>query len=727
MRRKPIWTRGSSGKDVRDRVRYGVPVLARARSFWLVLLATGIGVAAPAAAQEAVPATSKSDGKQIFQPTFFASFSPLSALDMVARIPGFSINYGDGRRGFGENAGNVLIDGDRPSTKSDDIGTILSRIPASQVAYIVLSEAAGSDADARGQGQVVNVVRKISNALSGKYEIDLELGAKRGATPFGDISATLRRGPTTYDLSASYYAQLNHNRALEIERTGQGVVTGRRAEVGRNIYSEAVMAGAVKTKAGTAKINLNGKLKWQRYTGDLSTIVFAPDGTLVSGEVLRQQSPKSDVTIELGGDIALPLTRTLGTKIVGLYRAETSNGAGSVITTRPRTPPDRFDTADRSAPTEAILRLQNDWSAISGHAIQFGGELAYNRLAARFAATSTVDGAVTQFPASNVVVTEQRFEPFVSDVWTISKKWTLESGVIVEASRLTLAGDSRARRSFVFAKPRLVASWAAGPRTNFEFRAERQVAQLDFGAFATSVDLGAGAQVSAGNADLVPEKTLTFSAEVRRTFFDRGSIKLTGRYVRVSDTQDLVPVIVRNAGGVITSRFDGAGNIGNSTRWNAALEITLPFDWITRPLGITGMELKYTGHYTDSRVTDPVTGRIRRRSNDALWDQNFDFHQDLPKAGISWGAQIYVQSPQSEYFIDQIRTVAQGADVFAYFEYKKWSFGTVRFQISNVTDLALIRARTFFRESRATDDVIRTFVRERRRDSRLQVSLTRKF
>ncbi len=673
------------------------------------------------------PPPRQSADKRIFQPEFFAAFSPLSALDMVSRIPGFSIVYGDGRRGFGENAGNVLIDGDRPSTKSDDIGTILSRIPASQVAYIELNEVAGSGADARGQGQVVNVVRKVSNALTGKYEVDLELGQRRGVAPFGDVSATLRRGATSFDLSASYYAQINHNRAQEIERDGRGQLTGRRLEIGRNIYSEASVAGAIKTQTGAAKINLNAKLNWQRYKGDLATDARDNADRLISAEILHQRSPESDITFEIGGDIAFPLTRTVNTKLVGLYRTETSRGSGSVTTTRTGSVPERFDTADSSSPLEVIGRIQNDWRIAPGHALQFGGEVAFNRLTARFSAVSTNGDATTSFPASNVSVSERRFEPFVSDVWTISKKWSLEGGVIVETSQLQLAGDSVAGRSFLFAKPRLIATWAAGPRINFEFRAERQVAQLDFDEFATSVDLSAGAQVAAGNADLVPEKTLTLSAEVRRTFFDRGNIKLTGRYVTVTDTQDLVPVVTRDANGAILSRFDGAGNIGGSKRWGGTLEITLPFDWITTPFGFAGLELKYTGNYTDSRVTDPVTGRIRRRSNDALWDQNFDLHQDLPKAGISWGARVSVQAPQTEYFIDQIRTVAQSADVFGYVEYKKWPVGTLRFQMANIADITLTRARSFYRDTRATDDIVRSLVRQRHRDSRFQISLTGKF
>ena len=113
----------------------------RFRFALLVTVATIFFVPTIASAKEDssyVEVASPTKGERRFVPDFFTSYAPVTALDMVKRIPGFSINEGEGRRGFGENAGNVLIDGDRPSTKSDDILTILSRIPASQVESITL-------------------------------------------------------------------------------------------------------------------------------------------------------------------------------------------------------------------------------------------------------------------------------------------------------------------------------------------------------------------------------------------------------------------------------------------------------------------------------------------------------------------------------------------------------------------------------------------------------------
>ena len=195
------------------------------------------------------------------------------------------------------------------------------------------------------------------------------------------------------------------------------------------------------------------------------------------------------------------------------------------------------------------------------------------------------------------------------DAWLLLES---RSRAIAEFSKLTLSGDSIAERSFQFIKPRAIATWTINPQTTLELRAERQVAQLNFNEFATSVDVTVGNQVDAGNADLVPEKTTTFSGLIRHKFLERGSIQFRGDYQLVGDTQDLVPITIRDSNGNITAQFDGTGNIGNSKRWNAELEVTLPLDWLTRPIGFAGIEAKYIGHYHGSKVTDPhAEGKYR--------------------------------------------------------------------------------------------------------------------
>src|SRR5262245_30615465 len=87
------------------------------------------GAVAQLPAPTAQPAAK--DGVQAFEPAFFARFSPVTAFDMVRQLPGFTIDEGESNlRGFGATAGNVLIGGQRPTTKtslSDELGRIAAR------------------------------------------------------------------------------------------------------------------------------------------------------------------------------------------------------------------------------------------------------------------------------------------------------------------------------------------------------------------------------------------------------------------------------------------------------------------------------------------------------------------------------------------------------------------------------------------------------------------------
>lgn len=690
--------------------------LSKGAAFALAIAALG-----PAVAQSPHSPVVE-NGKRSFPPEFFNSFGPVNALDMVRRIPGFSVEDGGGRRGFGENAGNVLIDGDRPSTKSDNILTILSRIPASQVERIELIEQAGADGETRGVGQSVNVIRKASAAITGTYEASTYIGTREGVTPFGEASATLKRGNTSFEVNAGFYDEIIPYFGPEDFQNGSRVLIERRAYRGQGRYREATLGGAIKTRLGEAKLNTNAQIKWQESRDFRNGAITDSSGASIGTERLLTNGPLGDFSYEIGADIEFSLAPKLTSKLIGLYRTGDERADGLSEQIRTGRPTRLFETNNSNRPTETVFRIQNDWTGIQSHAIQFGAELAYNRLDARFSGRSSNGGGPANLSSSTVLVRETRLEPFVSDVWSLSPEWKIEGGAIFEFSRLRLTGDSRAARRFSFIKPRIAATWTASKATTLEFRAENQVSQLDFNEFATSIDLSQGNQVDSGNRNLVPERTTTFSALVRQKFFDRGSIQLLGSYVLVSDTLDLVPI---DAGG--GEFFDGAGNIRKSRRWNVELEITLPFDWLTRPIGVTGMELKYVGHYHGARVTDPVTGEHRGRSFNPVWHQSFEFRHDLPKVGIAYGFDVQARAVDKAYFVSQFRSQQFLPNLGGFIEYKKFKFGTLRLAIEDLTGKQLRRHRFLYDGTRASGVVTDIIDRKRAFDPRILLRLSGKF
>ena len=93
-----------------------------------------------------------------FPASFFQRYQPSTAFDMVERVPGFTLDDGGDRRGFGAAAGNILVNGRRPSTKDDLPSALLKRIPASNVGRIELIRGQLRGIDMRGQSVVANIV-----------------------------------------------------------------------------------------------------------------------------------------------------------------------------------------------------------------------------------------------------------------------------------------------------------------------------------------------------------------------------------------------------------------------------------------------------------------------------------------------------------------------------------------------------------------------------------------
>ncbi|MBT6056414.1 MAG: TonB-dependent receptor plug domain-containing protein, partial [Gammaproteobacteria bacterium] len=115
------------------------------------------------------------DSTVIYPASYFSEYSPVTALDMINRIPGMSVgnsaggrssggspgsNAGRGGRGFGGGGGGtqIMINGKRTAGKNNNSQTQLVRINADQVDYIELIRGTGGDLDVRGGTQVANVV-----------------------------------------------------------------------------------------------------------------------------------------------------------------------------------------------------------------------------------------------------------------------------------------------------------------------------------------------------------------------------------------------------------------------------------------------------------------------------------------------------------------------------------------------------------------------------------------
>jgi hypothetical protein len=165
-----------------------------------LLLAAFLPRPAAAAEPAASPVTS-------FAPSFFADSRPLTALDMVLRIPGFTLDSGGGGRGLAGTAGNVLIDGREPVSRSESVQAVLSAIPADQVARIDLIRGGSPGLDLQGRPIVVNVIRvrrssqwasvtMIATAQDGRLQPFMTIDGGR-SSPAGSATGSLSLNRST--------------------------------------------------------------------------------------------------------------------------------------------------------------------------------------------------------------------------------------------------------------------------------------------------------------------------------------------------------------------------------------------------------------------------------------------------------------------------------------------------------------------------------------------------
>ena len=106
---------------------------------------------------------------------FFDRYRPNTAFDMVKQLPGFQLDDGDDRRGFGGSAGNLLINDRYLSAKQDKPSLMLLRIPADQVERIELIRGQVRDINLQGAAIVANLVL-VQNAPAA---IRWELGVRK--------------------------------------------------------------------------------------------------------------------------------------------------------------------------------------------------------------------------------------------------------------------------------------------------------------------------------------------------------------------------------------------------------------------------------------------------------------------------------------------------------------------------------------------------------------------
>lgn len=635
-------------------------------------------------------------GVLVFTPDFFAAQRPNTALDMVNRVPGFSIDNGSGARGFEGAVGNVLINNNRPASKNDSGSNVLGRTLANQVERIELIRGGAPGIDMQGYSVVVNVILKTSdsrqsiltwNAMLFEGGHDIYGGSYQFTQNKGDRSwgVTLSDGMGSSD-SNGVGRSVRRNAAGDVIRDeryendgwggGQGI---------RGNYTGPLFGGKLE---GTARYGLNDYQNWTELSSPTS---------------LRRSDYAEDGD---SGELGLTWTRTLNprwtleTRLIHEFSSFDSVSGSNETLNGTAAPEQQFKSNGDSS--ESILRALVRHERSPALTIEAGAEIAYNMLDVNQA--FTIGGVGVPLPSASVKVEETRGEAFSKATWRINPKLTLEGGVRLEASTISQSGDADQEKSFFFAKPRLLATWTPMADNQLRFRFERELGQLDFGDFAASAELSDGT-VFGGNVDLEPEQRWISELSYERRFWGEGVVSIGYRHDRIIDVIDRLPL----PGGL-----SATGNIGDGTLDQLSLNVVVPLDKV----GISGARFTFRNDWNKTSVTDPTTGEDRRISGVRPSQANVGFQQDITSWKTQWGINWLPRLGQATYDPDQ--TFAwRGADYLeAFVEYKPSPTLSLRAQLNLWDDFTQQRTVYATRNPRTV-----AFVEERSIDPRTFVSL----
>lgn len=695
------------------------------RRTWLLAVGTSaIAFAVPAHAQAAAGGEQRSpSGTQgrttVYDAAFFAQYAPRTALDIAQRVPGFQLDLGAAQngvdvRGFAGAAGNVVINGARPSSKAESLETTLARIPAKSVTKVEVGPGDLFGSDYAGKSQVLNIFLSEAGGIDANVTGTVRRLYTGRLVPDGSASALIRRGASSINLSAGFNNFLNHEEGTD---TFTDVPTGELLEFRRKFnsyhdFNPYLSASWALERASDKAIRLNAR--WSPGQFDLfqRNRVTPAMGSPHDDNLIQDYD---NTVFELGGDVTRPLAGG-AIKLVGLATRRKRDNFDAYIQ-RDRLISEGgvqnggFEQTQKAQRNETIGRLSWTRQNIGNFSVEVGGEAALNTLDnSTELLVVEEDGSKTKvdLPIEDAKVKEKRGEVYLNVGRTLSPALRVDAGTRFEYSQLTVTGDATADRKLKFLKPNLTVDWKPGGGWHTQFSVRRTVAQLDFYDFISFGDLSAN-RINGGNADLEPQRTWEFRATVDHSLFGDGLFKLDVGHDLVSMLQDRVLLCDED-----NDCFDAPGNLGTGRRSFASLTLDAPLDKLWK-----GFRAKFTATVQRTRVDDPISGEPRKWSG-FFPDWQWDLTLRRDSGPFSYGLEVFDNQRFTFYRTDEFDTNFNGAPAWnAFVEYRPTSSTSVTLSADHVFGK---RSRRLFFPNRADPEF--TFNEFRERDRHFSFAIT---
>lgn len=658
--------------------------------------------------ETALEAASVDDLSVVYEAAYFDQFQPVSVNDMVSRIPGIGLALGGGGggggRGLGGGAGEILINGQRITGKSNEGRSQLSRISADDVDYIEIIRGTSEEIDVRGGGQVVNIVLRATESRSSMAaEISTDRMQDSKLAPGARLSYSGQNGNLNY----LFHIQSDPNYVNQVIRESsfdpEGVATERRLEEStrdQTNYETSVNLGYQFEKS---MVQLNALYGQTAPPTDITRgiIGLAEDNPSVNLEREANQGRRDNW--ELGGDYEYSFDNRSKFRFLFIVNDRDFDftrerfQVGSDEETK-----DLF-LFSAARDRERIARSSYTFNLLAGQAIETGVEIAQTIRDSEIrlgnddegGEPSAAHGGLFPVDVDNALssVEEIRSEYFAIHNWQLTDSMSLETALVYESSEITQSGDVGNSRSFGFFKPRVDYRYNLTESLQFRATAEKTVSQLSFSDFSATTDNSDDDQDTiAGNPNIRQEQTWRYDLNLEYRLPNNIGVLNSKFYYRdVSDVIDRIDVSPSP-----DNLQSARGNIGNGTRYGLNLDASTQLSYLGLPNALFTVRLGIN----ESELLDPFLGIERRFGWSRRWNGRTEFRHDVNKYNLSYGFNYSTQAREGSNYtrIDafDIEREIPDYDLNLFFEKRAFGGVTFRFDMRNANDRNFCRERTRF-------------------------------
>ncbi len=658
--------------------------------------------------------TASDDGTTIIYPaSFFDQYAPVTANDMLRRIPGINIALGGGggpggggggnQRGLGSGENQVLINGKRVAGKSNQGRDAIDRISADQVKHIEIIRGTSAELDVRSAGPIVNIVLyedASQNALS--WSAELRRHEDGTVKPGGSLAYSGTKGDLQYlasiEVEPRYENRIRHEISVNPDLSANDSI----AESAVRKRTDYTLNGNLMysfTEKDDARFNVLYERQdppTQRFRQTFDELgVLSSDVIEEIDAIVRKWEVGGDYEHTFPGGSKYKILFIIGDATNDFFREQfrlfdVDDGPGQDI---------YLDLDQRTR--ERIVRTSYKWSLTGAQDLELGVE-----------GSQTIFDSLLELgetPAETTLnvdkVDELRAEPFIVHNWQMASDMSLETSAVFEFSTLSQSGEASPllndgvivdpadtvltdqSRSFFFVRPKV--DWRYDVTGTFQVRAtiERIIKQLSFSNFVVGAESNDDDQdTEAGNPELVQEKAWNYELNFEyRLPNDGGVLNSRFFYTTLEDVIDRVPV----PGDDIVS---AAGNIGDGTRYGIDIDTSIRFGF----MGIPDLVLTAGAVFQKTSVMDPFLGIKRPLAFERKVMARFELRHDIPEWNLNYGATWFQAGKALQVDIDDISNFSGNRGVNAFIE--KVAFGGLTFKLEgrNILDDERRRIRTRF-------------------------------